>query len=140
MRIEAPARIRRPLPLVPLVDVVFLLLMFFMLSSTFTKFGTLLLAGGSSSSGSAAAGSTTTGDMRKAGVPGVIISVSKGPRIKINGIATTLDELVPRLNEVSEKGARLGAVVLSSSTEVQDLVTVLERARTSKLAAITVMR
>jgi hypothetical protein len=66
--------------------------------------------------------------------------VSKGPRIKINGIATTLDELVPRLNEVSEKGARLGAVVLSSSTEVQDLVTVLERARTSKLTAITVMR
>jgi biopolymer transport protein ExbD len=140
MRIEAPARIRRPLPLVPLVDVVFLLLMFFMLSSTFTKFGTLLLAGASSSSGSAAAVSTTTGDMRKPGVPGVIISVSKGPRIKINGIATTLDELVPRLNEVSEKGARLGAVVLSSSTEVQDLVTVLERARTSKLAAITVMR
>ena len=140
MRIEAPARIRRPLPLVPLVDVVFLLLMFFMLSSTFTKFGTLLLAGGSSSSGSAATGSTTTGDMRKPAVPGVIISVSKGPRIKINGIAATLDELVPRLNEVSEKGARLGAVVLSSSTEVQDLVTVLERARTSKLAAITVMR
>jgi biopolymer transport protein ExbD len=140
MRIEVPAQIRRPLPLIPLVDVVFLLLMFFMLSSTFSKFGSLQLAKGSSPSQSAATSSSNGGDARRANVPGVIINVSKGPQIRINGIDATLADLVVRLDELHDKGARAGAVVLTSSAEVQDLVTVLERARTSKLAAITIMR
>jgi biopolymer transport protein ExbD len=135
MRIEAPARVRRPLPLVPLVDVVFLLLMFFMLSSTFSKFGNLQLAGASRSPAT-----SSNPDARASSVPGVIVSVSRGPRIKINGIEGALDDLVSRLNEAQVNGARSAAVVLTASAEVQDLVIVLERARTSKLAAITVMR
>ena len=83
MRIEAPARIRRPLPLIPLVDVVFLLLMFFMLSSTFSKFGSLMLASGASPS--TAASPASAADARKSKIPGVIISVSKGPLVRING-------------------------------------------------------
>ena len=140
MRVEAPARIRRPLPLVPLVDVVFLLLMFFMLSSTFSKFGSLALAGGARPSGATSTDSGHVADARKSNIPGVIISVSKGPLIKINGVAASLDELVSRLDELHANGAHSGAVVLTSSAEVQDLVTVLERARTSRLASITVMR
>ena len=140
MRVEAPARIRRPLPLVPLVDVVFLLLMFFMLSSTFSKFGSLALAGGARPSGATSTDSGRVADARKSNIPGVIISVSKGPLIKINGVAASLDELVSRLDELHANGAHSGAVVLTSSAEVQDLVTVLERARTSRLASITVMR
>ena len=138
MRIEAPARIRRPLPLIPLVDVVFLLLMFFMLSSTFSKFGSLLLMSGASPS--TAASPASAADARKSKIPGVIISVSKGPLIRINGIAAGLDDLVAKLDELHASGARSGAVVLTSSAEVQDLVAVLERARRSQLAAITVMR
>ena len=63
-----------------------------------------------------------------------------GASLTINGIAASLDGLVARLDELQANGARSGAVVLTSSAEVQDLVTVLERARTSRLAAITVMR
>ena len=55
-------------------------------------------------------------------------------------VAASLDELVSRLDELHANGAHSGAVVLTSSAEVQDLVTVLERARTSRLASITVMR
>ena len=139
MRIEAPARIRRPLPLIPLVDVVFLLLMFFMLSSTFSKFGSLLLMSGASPS-TGAASPASAADARKSKIPGVIISVSKGPLIRINGIAASVGDLVAKLDELHASGARSGALVLTSSAEVQDLVTVLERARTSRLASITVMR
>src|SRR5438067_2461998 len=108
MRIEAPARIRRPLPLIPLVDVVFLLLMFFMLSSTFSKFGSLLLMSGASPS-TGAASPASAADARKSKIPGVIISVSKGPLIRINGIAAGLDDLVVKLDELHASGARSGA-------------------------------
>ena len=39
MKIAMPPPIRKPLPLTPLVDIVFLLLIFFMLSSNFLKLG-----------------------------------------------------------------------------------------------------
>jgi biopolymer transport protein ExbD len=139
MRVDAPAPIRRPLPLVPLVDVVFLLLMFFMLSSTFSKFSRVELNTASSRFQSPNV-SSDAGEARKASIPGVIISISGGPRIKINGIEATLDNLAARLDEYHDKGVTAGAAVLTSSAEVQDLVTVLERARNSKLTAITVMR
>jgi biopolymer transport protein ExbD len=133
MRIETPAPVRKPLPLTPLVDVVFLLLMFFMLSSTFTKFGDLDISRRTTAVPQAAAD-------KPAEVPGVIINIAKGPAIKINGSETAVGGVAARLDEFYDKGARAGAIILSSSAEVQDLVSVLEQARASKLRAISVVR
>jgi biopolymer transport protein ExbD len=132
MRIEAPARIRKPLPLIPLVDVVFLLLMFFMLSSTFAKFSSIELGGAAGKIGNAGAGAPR--------LPDVIIKVASGPRIKVNGNDVGLDGLVPKLNEAQARGARSGVIVVSLSATAQDLVAVLERARSSNLRLVSVAR
>lgn len=133
MRIETPAPVRKPLPLTPLVDVVFLLLMFFMLSSTFTKFGDLDVS-------RRQAKQQATGAEKPAEVPGVVINVAKGPLVKINGAEAAVGEIAARLDEFYGKGVRAGSIILSSSAEVQDLVSVLEQARASKLRAISVVR
>lgn len=130
MRIEAPARIRKPLPLIPLVDVVFLLLMFFMLSSTFAKFSSIELR--------AAAGKIAGAGAQR--LPDVIIKVASGPRIKVNGSDVGLDDLIPKLNEAQARGAISGVIVVSLSATAQDLVTVLERTRSSKLRSVSVGR
>lgn len=132
MRIEKPAPVRKPLPLTPLVDVVFLLLMFFMLSSTFTKFGDMDLGGQASN--------VAPKEQPATGKPGVIITVAKGPQIKINGVETGIDDIVTVLDDYYGKGVRSGAVVLTSAAEVQDLVSVLERARASRIQSIAMAR
>jgi biopolymer transport protein ExbD len=132
MRIEAPARIRKPLPLIPLVDVVFLLLMFFMLSSTFAKFSSIELGGTEGKVGNASASPPR--------LPDVIIKVASGPRIKVNGSDVGLDGLVSRLNEAQARGASSGVIVVSLSATAQDLVAVLEQARRSKLRSVSVAR
>lgn len=50
--IAAPPRPRRKLPLTPLIDVIFLLLLFFMLSSTFLRFSDVEVTAGQGSRGS----------------------------------------------------------------------------------------
>jgi biopolymer transport protein ExbD len=134
MRIETPAPVRKPLPLTPLVDVVFLLLMFFMLSSTFTRFGDLDI------SRPPEAAAQAPSQEKTAAIPGVIINVAKGPRIKVNGAETAVADIAAKLDDYYGKGVRAGAIMLSSSAEVQDLVSVLEQARSSKLRAISVIR
>src|SRR3954454_17823492 len=113
MRIEPPPPIRQSLPLTPLVDIVFLLLMFFMLSTTFTKFGNLDLRGGSAQASNAPAGTPD--------VPSVLIRLSKGPMLKVNGEDVVIEQLASRLDELYVTGARSGGIVLSFSAEVQDM-------------------
>jgi biopolymer transport protein ExbD len=131
MRLESPPPIRKPLPLTPLVDVVFLLLMFFMLSSTFTKFGHigLLLAQPASSSppGSSAA-------------PGVIVRVGAGLAVSINGRAVEFDRLIAVLDDFSGLGVESAVVQTSTSASVQDLAAVLEEARKSKLKRVVLVK
>lgn len=133
MRIDRPAVISKPIPLVPLVDVVFLLLMFFMLSTSFARFGQLDVSRGSAASGAAAG-------QARGGTPGVIVEISKGPEIRVNGSRVELGALVAKLDEFHGKGVRAGSVRVAPSAEVQDLVTVLELARTSKLRALSIRR
>ncbi len=131
MQIERPARIAKPIPLVPLVDVVFLLLMFFMLSTTFARFGQLDVSRGTQS---------VPASLTPGATAGVIVEVSKGPQVKVNGSAVALDGLVARLDAFHAKGVRAGSIRAASSADVQDLVMVLELARTSKLRALSLGR
>ena len=131
MRIEAPRRIARPIPLTPLIDVVFLLLMFFMLSTTFAKFGLFEMSGAvrEDTGGESAAISGT--------VPGVLVEVSAGPLVRVNGKALQLEELVAKLNSLNSSGVSEGIIRIRRDAPVQDLLTVLEIARTSKLRSLS---
>ena len=131
MRIKGPGHASRPIPLTPLVDVVFLLLMFFMLSTTFAKHGQLGMGQGSDAAATPAA--TTPGDA----MPGVILDIGHGPLVRVNGAAVELSALVARLDALQQRGIDSGIIRVRKGADVQDLVTVMELARTSKLQALT---
>jgi len=128
MRIDEPRRISRPIPLTPLIDVVFLLLMFFMLSTTFARFGQFGM--GRTAEGAAAQSS------QQAAEPGVIVEVSKGPAVRINGSRVELNDMVAKLNGFRGLGVTRGVVRPTDGATVQDLVTVLELARTSRIPSL----
>jgi biopolymer transport protein ExbD len=135
MRVDRPAPVCKPLPLVPLVDVVFLLLMFFMLSSTFTRFGDLDMLRNPSAQAQRQAEAAGP-----AAPPGVIVAVAQGRKFKINGVETAVEDIAASLDRYYDKGVRSGVIMLSSSAEVQDMVSVLEQAQRSKLTLLTVAR
>jgi biopolymer transport protein ExbD len=129
MHISEPLPRRRQISLTPLVDVIFLLLMFFMLSSTFARFADLDVARQSASAGESqlppAAGS--------AELRGAIVSVS-ADRVRVNGAETALDDIAGKLDALYDRGARTAIIVADLDATVQDLVSVLERARGSRIA------
>jgi biopolymer transport protein ExbD len=130
MRISEPLPSRRRFSLTPLIDVIFLLLMFFMLTSTFSRFADLEMARQSTSAGEQAVPPLSgPADLR-----GAIVSVSGDARVRINGAATALDDIASTLDGLYDRGARTAIVVADVSATVQDLVSVLERARGSKIA------
>jgi biopolymer transport protein ExbD len=130
MHISEPLPVRRRISLTPLIDVIFLLLMFFMLSTTFSKFADLDVARHSTLPGEAALPPTS-------GVPdirGAIVAVSSDLRVRVNGDETSLQDLAASLDALYEQGARTAIIVADFNATVQDLVSVLERARGSRMA------
>ncbi len=134
MRIEGPKRVTRPIPLTPLVDVVFLLLMFFMLSSTFAKFGIFSLGQAATTPGS------TTSSSQAKSIPGIIVDVFHGPDIRVNGQGVTIDNLAQALDAFEARGLDSAIVRVHKDADVQDLVSVLDMARTSRLRALSVVQ
>ena len=130
MRISEPTPARRRISLTPLVDVIFLLLMFFMLSSTFARFADLDVARQSATPGETGL-ATPAGP---AALRGAIVSVSADLQVRVNGTDTALDDLAAALDALYDRGARTAIVVADTRATVQDLVSVLERARRSKIA------
>ena len=130
MLISEPTPVRRRISLTPLVDVIFLLLMFFMLSSTFARFADLDVARQSATPGEAGPGSPS------GPVPlrGAIVSVSADLAVRVNGTDTAPDDIPATLDALYDRGARTAIVVADTRATVQDLVSVLERARQSKIA------
>src|SRR6266436_1921634 len=105
MRIGEPSIIRRPIPLTPLIDVVFLLLMFFMLSSTFARFGTL---GNGAAQSAAEQQANASGGQQAAA--GAIIVVSGPGDVAVNGTAVPRDRLAAQLDQLFAAGARRAAL------------------------------
>jgi creatinine amidohydrolase/Fe(II)-dependent formamide hydrolase-like protein len=54
--------------------------------------------------------------------------------VRVNGRETGLDEVADTLDALYEKGARTAIIVADHGATVQDLVSVLERARRSRVA------
>jgi biopolymer transport protein ExbD len=130
MHISEPTPARRRISLTPLVDVIFLLLMFFMLSSTFARFADLDVARQSATPGESGLASPSDPDALR----GAIVSVSADLQVRVNGTDTAPDDIAATLDALYDRGARTAIVVADTRATVQDLVSVLERARQSKIA------
>jgi biopolymer transport protein ExbD len=134
MRIGDPQPIRKPIPLTPLVDIVFLLLMFFMLSSTFTKFGTL-----DSNAAGASASNNNVPVAGKQQFPGAIVVIGSAGAVTVNGSKVAAAGLAAALDGLHESGVTLAALRADKSATVQDLVAALDFARQSRMPDIVVV-
>lgn len=124
---------RKRLSMTPLVDVIFLLLMFFMLSSTFSKYSALEL-GRTADIAKNPQTDQPAGGVSKA----VFVTIAAGGKIQVNGTFVTLNKLVARLNFLHEAGARTIIVEPRRGANVQDLVSVVERTRTSRIKVVSI--
>lgn len=128
MQLKAPEKKSLNLSLTPLIDVVFLLLIFFMLASTFSRFSSLPLAVNS--------GQSQENSSKKF----VLVRIQKDGVIEINGQQSQLEGLTKVIDELAvEEGMKLFIKPLEGST-VQHLVSVMQKARKSKLNNPIVVR
>lgn len=126
-------RLRRPMVLTPLVDIVFLLLTFFMLSSQLTPFSLLTL------DGRRQAASPTAGPMeaRADARPDALLSVGAG-QVRLNGRRIGLGDLLSALRTEAASGTTRLTLLVSGDATVQDFVAALEATKLAAFASISI--
>ena len=124
MRLNVRKRRRSIVGLTSLIDVIFLLLLFFMLSSTFARYSQLDLGVAGTGGGA--------GDKK----PKLIITVEYG-KMRLNGKATTLDDLDIEIEDYVAKGVERAVVVPKGEVKLQLLVTALEALKQTDLKAVS---
>lgn len=133
LAIRPPLAKRRRLPLTPLIDVIFILVMFFLLASTFGVWRPLDVLLGQPGA------ETQPANPR---VPAILLSVSaagdaQAMRIEVNGNEVLAENLVQELDRLFELGAQDALLLPSERTSFQAIVRVLDLARTSRLERIS---
>ena len=128
MRLSETRSTKPSINLTPLIDVVFLLLIFFMLVSTFLKFNTMPIT--------AVESGPSSSDNRQV----VLIQIVGAGRVKINGVMVQLDGLLAHIDSLVAKGITKAIVRPMPDVTVQDLVSVLERTRSSTLKSVVIIR
>lgn len=127
MRLDAPLAPRRRVPLTPLVDVVFLLLLFFMLASVFDRYSEIDLA----EAGSAPA--------TQRALPTALVRLRPGG-LDLNARALSLAELTGALaGFAGGKPARV-VIRVSPGVSVQRLVDVRRRVDAAGVRDVTLSR
>lgn len=120
---------RKPLPLTPLIDVVFLLLLFFMLASVFEKTGRLEVIGGSA--GVAAQGTP----------PPVLIRLAADGKLDVNGEASNLSGMAGIVSARRQQSPEAGIIVqVRAGVRTQALVDVLGTLQRAGLGPVAVVR
>jgi biopolymer transport protein ExbD len=128
MQLNVPDKKSLNLSLTPLIDVVFLLLIFFMLASTFSRFSSLPLSVNS--------GQSQSETLKKF----ILIRIQKEGEVEINGQKVRLEDLIKVIDGlVVEEGMKLFIKPLEGTT-VQQLVSVMQKARQSKINNPIVVR
>ncbi|WP_420332178.1 ExbD/TolR family protein [Roseibium sp.] len=134
--IHPPIGKRRRIPLTPLIDVIFILVMFFLLSSTFGIWRPLdvALGGGDRSDVSETAvaqgGPAILINLRA--VPGAV-----QPQLVVNGIIVPLNMLVQELDRLAAAGAQAAVLIPDAATDFQQVVRVLDEAKSSRLKRVS---
>ena len=128
MQLNLPEKKSLNLSLTPLIDVVFLLLIFFMLASTFSRFSSLPLSVNS--------GQSQSNSSKKF----ILVRIQKEGGIEINGRKVTSEDLISVIDGlVIEEGMKLFIKPLEGTT-VQQLVSVMQKVRQSKINNPIVVR
>lgn len=136
LRIDKPSKARKRLALTPLIDVIFILVMFFLLSSTFGVWQPLDV---SLSSEQGAGGTNTAGPAK---VPSVLMTIRSGPEpntstVTINGLEIPKTKMVEELNRLAGLGAEDVFLLPAEDIDFQEVVTLLDLARSSNIARIS---
>ncbi|GAB4522068.1 MAG: hypothetical protein Tsb0019_23770 [Roseibium sp.] len=134
--ISTPVARRRRIPLTPLIDVIFILIMFFLLSSTFGIWRPL------SVSLQRPAPVAATGQETPRRGPAVFIVVRSGAQdgggaVTVNGVDLALSDLAAELDRLAGLGAEEALVVPDRGTDFQRVVTILDEARGSRLKRVS---
>ncbi len=137
MTIHSPIGKRRRIPLTPLIDVIFILVMFFLLSSSFGVWRPLEVS-------LQREGDETAPVQEKAGpsAPSVYIVVKPGPDgsgpvLSVNGVDMALDRLAGELDRLAALGAEGAVLVPGKGTDFQQVVSTLDEARSSDIGRVS---
>ncbi len=136
IQIHNPVGKRRRIPLTPLIDVIFILVMFFLLSSTFGIWRPLDVALGSGESVGAADNSRTST------APAVLIVLKMGagsdiPELIVNGLPVPLGELGSELNRLAAAGAETAVLIPHKATDFQQVVHILDAAKATNMKRVS---
>ncbi|QDG77477.1 biopolymer transporter ExbD [Labrenzia sp. PHM005] len=136
LRIDKPLKTRKRLALTPLIDVIFILVMFFLLSSTFGVWQPLDV------SLSSEQGADVANTAAQAKVPSVLMAIRSGPEpnsstVTINGIDFPKTKMVDELNRLAGLGAEDVFLLPAEDVDFQEVVTLLDLARSSNIARIS---
>ncbi|MCK7612010.1 ExbD/TolR family protein [Roseibium sediminicola] len=120
----------------PLIDVIFILIMFFLLSSTFGIWRPLDVSLGRSAPGQG----TETASPSK--TPAVLIIVRSGDgtgqaQLTVNGVDLGLERLSEELDRLAGLGAANALLIPDRETDFQQVVRILDEARSSKLKRVS---
>ena len=120
----------------PLIDVIFILVMFFLLSSTFGVWRPLDV----SLAEAEAVGENTQQPV--ADPSPILITVRTVPgeqtaRVSVNGVETPLIRLADELDRLSGLGAETAVLVPAKGIEFQQVVTILDEARSSRVRSVS---
>ncbi len=133
--IRTPLVKRRRIPLTPLIDVIFILVMFFLLSSTFGIWRPLEVSLGGTRTGETVPQASAT-------APSVLIvarpqSETGTIRLNVNGLELELDQLAEELDRLASLGAEGAILVPAGGTGFQTVVRILDEARSSRIKRVS---
>ena len=128
MQLDLPQKKGMKLSLTPLIDVVFLLLIFFMLASTFSRFSQLPLSAKKSE-----------GQAEK-DIKFILVRIDGQGQINVNGQEIEATDLVGKIDELALNPAMKLVIKPMKDATVQQLVSILEQAKKSKIKNPVVVR
>lgn len=134
--IRTPIGKKKRIPLTPLIDVIFILVMFFLLSSTFGVWRPLDVSIGETRN------QETPEQPVVAQIPSVLILLSFSEELNtvelsVNGVGLEIGSLADELDRLALKGAVTAIVVPAVGTNFQQVVRVLDVARTSRIGKVS---
>jgi biopolymer transport protein ExbD len=133
--IQNPIGKRRRIPLMPLIDVIFILVMFFLLSSTFGVWRPLEVSLNEE-------GSSEGKAQQELGVLPILIafrpaSTTSQQMLTVNGVDVSLEQLSGELDRLASLGAENAILVPAEGTEFQQVIDILDEARSSRLRKVS---
>jgi len=136
MSIPNPVGKRKRIPLTPLIDVIFILIMFFLLSSSFGVWRPLEVSLGA---GGASAVPVRPEERTE---PSVYIGIRTRPGpngtvLNVNGVELPFGRLSRELNRLAGLGAETAILVPAGGTDFQHVVRVLDEARSSRIKRVS---